>query len=61
MTQEKETLMNWTAINVTSGMNFSQVMRTENVMKIIFVRLFINLSIFMLYIASWKLDSLNAQ
>ncbi len=49
------TFMNLTAINVTKvwiRMNFNQVMRTENVMKITFVYV----SKFMLCIASWKLE-----
>ncbi len=54
------TFMNLTAINVTKvwiRMNFNQVMRTENVMKITFV----NVCKFMLCIASWKLERLIAQ
>ncbi len=56
--------MNWTAINVTSAwtrINFNQVMRTENDMKITIIRLFVNVCKFMLCIASWKLERLLAQ
>ncbi len=42
-------------------MNLNQVMRTENVMKIAFIRLFVNVCTFMLCIASWKLEHLIAQ
>ncbi len=58
------TFMNWAAINVTSAWtwrNFNQVMRTENVMKITFIRLFVNVCKFMLCITSWKLEHLIAQ
>ncbi len=58
------TFMNWTAANVTSAwtwMNFYRVIRTEDVMKITLVRLFVNVCKFVLCIASWKLERLVAQ
>ncbi len=62
--KKRSTFMNWTAINVTSTwtwMNLNQVMRTENVMEITFIRLFVNVCKFMLCIASWKFERLLAQ
>ncbi len=66
LTQQKETfyIYELITINVTSAwtwMNFNQVMRTENVMKITFIRFFLNVCKFMLCIASWKLERLLAQ
>ncbi len=40
---------------------FNQAIQTENVMKIIFIRLFINVCKFVLCIVSWKLERLIAE
>ncbi len=55
----------WTAMNVTSvetWMNFNQVLQTEDSMKIVFIFFkFVNVCMFLLCIASWKLEQLIAQ
>ncbi len=56
--------MNWTAVSVTLAwpwMNFYQPIRTEDVMKIAFICLFINACKFVLGITSWKSERIIFQ